>query len=242
MRPVTVIVFTREPIAGKTKTRLTPALGAEGAAALADAFTRDAVAKAAKLIAKMAASRAARLVIAASSPRGASQSAYFRTLARESGALLVDQGSGDLGSRMARMLRRFAGRHGAILFGTDTPSLPLALLARSAQLLAQTAVVIAPALDGGYYLVGVRGSIPDIFAGMTWGGASVLRQTLRRLRAAHAAYTLGPWWYDVDRARDLPLLRAHLGRHLSHAAAHAMPLGPELPCPATAALMRRFDI
>lgn len=235
MRPVTVIVFAREPIAGKTKTRLIPALGADGAAALADAFTRDAIAKAAGL-------RDARLVIAASSPRSASRSAYFRALARESGALLVDQGNGDLGARMARMLRRLAGSDGAILVGTDTPSLPLAMLARSAQLLASAPVVIAPALDGGYYLVGVRGEIPDIFTGTTWGGPSVLSETIRRLRAARTRYTLGPWWYDVDRALDLAFLNEHLGGRLGRAAARAMPIGRQLPCPATAALMRRLGI
>src|SRR5277367_6324743 len=74
MRRMTVIVFAREPIPGQTKTRLIPAVGKHDAAALADAFNRDALAKAKRL-------GAAELVIAGSAPGGARRSRYFKTLA-----------------------------------------------------------------------------------------------------------------------------------------------------------------
>ena len=75
MRRMTVIVFAREPIPGRTKTRLIPAIGKHNAAALADAFNRDALAKAKTL-------GSAELVIAGSAPGGARRSRYFKTLAQ----------------------------------------------------------------------------------------------------------------------------------------------------------------
>jgi len=98
MRRMTVIVFAREPIPGRTKTRLIPAIGRDNAAALADAFNRDALAKAKKLA-------PAELVIAGSAAGGAKRSRYFKTLANEFGAWVLDQGTGHLGARMATAMR-----------------------------------------------------------------------------------------------------------------------------------------
>jgi uncharacterized protein len=231
MLPVTVIVFAREPRAGSVKTRLMPALGRDGAAALADAFIRDAVAKVRQL-------RPARFVIAGSAPGGAHRSGYFRTLARDAGAVVRDQGPGHLGARMERMLGRYAAGAGAILIGTDTPSLPAAALSLCARLLESAPVVLGPALDGGYYLIGARGAPPGIFSGIAWGSARVLSGTLARLRAARVRYALGPWWYDVDMPHDLALLRAHLDVKLSRPAMRALPLTLPFPCPRTAAALR----
>jgi rSAM/selenodomain-associated transferase 1 len=232
LRPA-IIVFAREPIPGRTKRRLIPAIGAEGAAMLAEAFISDAITKAARI-------PHSRLVIAADSPRGA-RSAFFLGLARRYRANLIDQGRGDLGARMARALHPYASR-GAILLGTDTPSVPLAILRASIAILAHTPVVIAPALDGGYYLVGVRGTMPDIFRAIRWGRGSVLADTLVRLRNAGQDYELGPWWYDVDRAADLALLSAHLKHRLNFRLSAAMPLPRALPCPATRASLARLGL
>ncbi len=200
-----MIVFAREPVAGAAKTRLIPYLGAATAAQLADAFIHDALAKAARL-------GGCRLVVAGSSPGRARASGYFSNLARRYGAELMDQGGGDLGQRMARVLRLYSQPPGAILFGTDTPSLPAAFLRQSMIALRDAPLIIAPALDGGYYLVGVRGPVPDIFRGIAWGGARVMEQTLRRVHGLGLRYRLGRWWYDVDRAADLEFLAADLAR------------------------------
>jgi len=233
MRRMTVIVFAREPSPGQTKTRLIPAIGKDNAAALADAFNRDALAKARQLA-------PAELVIAGSAPGGAKRSRYFKTLAHEFGAWVIEQGAGHLGARMAAAMRPFTNAGGALLMGTDTPSLPMRLLLKNADLFEKNPVVVAPTLDGGYYLVAMRGKLADIFKPMSWGGAEVLAKTLQRLRDAGEPYCLGPWWYDVDRPIDLEFLISHLKNHLRAFGGQSMVLGSPHPCPATAAALKRI--
>ncbi len=235
MRDVRIVVFAREPVPGQTKTRLIGALGARTAAALADAFIRDALAKAVRLSPR-------ELIIAGSGGQNAPRSAYFRALAREFGARVIDQGSGNLGMRMQRSLKPLTRNGGAVLFGTDTPSLPLRLLARNVELLEDGPVVVSPALDGGYYLLGICGNVPDVFTGIPWGSSRVLALTLRRLRRIGVPYSLGPWWYDVDRSEDLVLLSRHLDSRRKFGGLRMMPLGSPHPCPRTAALLRRLRI
>ncbi|HZC47051.1 MAG TPA: DUF2064 domain-containing protein, partial [Candidatus Acidoferrum sp.] len=175
---------------------------ASAAAALSDAFVRDALAKATAI-------HPGRIIIAASASNGAVRSKYFRRLARGFGAELIDQGDGSLGRRMERALEPFSNR-GALLIGTDTPSLPAPLLAASLEALHGRRVVVAPSLDGGYYALGVRGAMPPIFTTMRWGTGTVFDSTIRRLKRARIPYALGPAWYDVDRWADVMLLAAHL--------------------------------
>ncbi|MGO9056182.1 MAG: TIGR04282 family arsenosugar biosynthesis glycosyltransferase [Candidatus Binataceae bacterium] len=221
-----LIVFAREPIAGKTKTRLIPGLGEVTAARLADAFINDALRKAAAL-------GACRLVIAGSAPGPVRASRYFLRLARHYGADLVDQGDGHLGQRMARVLRPYAEPPGAVLFGTDIPSLPRSFLRQSMAALQHTPVVISPTIDGGYYLVGGRGELPRIFGAMSWGSGTVLEETLERLRRHKITYQLGRWWYDIDRPTDLELLAADLARDRNRGRS---------VCPATARLMDELGL
>lgn len=224
MRRPALIVFCREPIAGETKTRLVGHMTATDAAALSDAFVRDALRKA-RLV------KPNKLIIAASAPDGAARSKYFRRLSREFETELSDQGEGTLGAKMSRSLGPYAEK-GALLVGTDTPTVPIDLLERCLALVEHKPVVIAPSLDGGYWSIGVRGAMPPVFAGIRWGSGGVLGATLRRLAQKGIPYALGPAWYDIDRWDDVVLLSRHielLGRATkSH------------PCPATAALLKRL--
>src|SRR5258708_33598731 len=99
---------------------------------------------------------------------------------------------------MARALEPYRAG-GAVLFGADTPSLPTRLLGRSVALLRRASVVIAPSLDGGYYLVGVRGPMPDIFRAVAWGRSNVLSETVARLRHRGIRYMSGPARYHNER-------------------------------------------
>ena len=223
-----LIVFCREPIARQTKTRLIGRLTPADAASLADAFIVDALGKAVSV-------RASRVVIAASASDSVDGSKYFRRLTRRFSAELVDQGRGSLGDRMARALEPFASS-GALLIGTDTPSLPLGLLEKSILALRRSRVVIAPSLDGGYYAVGVRGAMPPIFTAIRWGSGAVFDATIRRLKRARIRYALGPAWYDVDRWSDVMLLAAHLRL------ARAERGSTSSPCPATEAIVKRLGL
>ena len=224
-----LIVFCREPVAHRAKTRLIGAITAAAAAALSDAFIRDAIAKAVSI-------GPSRIVIAASAADGAERSKYFRRLARRFGAELIDQGDGSLGKRMARALEPFSSS-GALLIGTDTPSLPIPLLAASLEALRRNRVVLAPSLDGGYYALGVRGAMPPIFSAIRWGSGGVLDSTVKRLERAGIRYALGPAWYDVDRWADVMLLAAHL-RLLARARRRA----GASPCPATESVLKQLGV
>jgi rSAM/selenodomain-associated transferase 1 len=223
-----IIVFAREPIAGFTKTRLIPRLGARTAAALAHAFTLDALAKAQRM--------GLPLVIAGSAPGGIDRSRYFQRLGQRFAATLIDQGQGSLGARMHRSLAPFSSR-GALLFGTDTPSLPLSFLARAMALMRKASVILGPSLDGGYYLVALRGtaydSSRDLFRGIRWGGSHVLAETIARLRRANLRYSLAPAWYDIDRWSDLLLLAAHL---------RIIQPREVDPCPQASKILRRLGL
>ncbi|HVA41209.1 MAG TPA: DUF2064 domain-containing protein, partial [Candidatus Binataceae bacterium] len=134
-------------------------------------------------------------------------------------------------------------------FGTDTPSLPRSLLGRSVALLRRVPVVIAPSLDGGYYLVGVRGPMPEIFRAIAWERSDVLKKTLAHLRRGRMRYALGPAWYDVDRWSDVMLLAAHLQRMTMRGGSAsgrrrngARAPSPALPCPATARVLQRLGL
>jgi rSAM/selenodomain-associated transferase 1 len=229
-------VFAREPTPGRTKARLALGVGSATAAVLADAFLRDTLAKVTKL--------GVQLVIAGDTPHGVKKSPYFLRLARTYGAELNDQAGGDLGARMSGALRPYL-ENGAILIGSDAPSLPLGHLKRAFALLARRFdVVVGPTVDGGYYLVGARGALPEIFRDMPWGEETVFQETVRRLRAAENRYAVAPWWYDIDEEADLMMLAAHLFRRKSLGVRFnaSMPLGRKCPCPTTAAMLARLGI
>ena len=131
---------------------------------------------------------------------------YFETL----NVKLALQQGGDLGERMHQALRLALRRHRrAILIGSDSPALAPADLRRAARLLqGGVDVVLAPAEDGGYALIGARRIAPAIFAGVRWGCADVLARTLSNLTRARLEFRLLRTVWDVDRPEDLERLRS----------------------------------
>ena len=189
-----VIVFAKAPVAGLAKTRLAPALGADGAAALAQRMLRHALAQA-----TAAAIGPVKLYAAPDANHPLLQAA-----AADCGATLADQGPGDLGTRMHRAIARHVLRHGrALLIGTDAPALDATLLRQAAQALHTHDAVFVPTLDGGYVLVGQRVDDARWFTGMAWSHAQVMADTRTRLRAAGMRWAeLGPV-ADIDGPDDL---------------------------------------
>lgn len=190
----TIIVFAKAPVAGLAKTRLAPALGAEGAAALAGRMLHHALAQAAA-----ADIGPVELCVAPDASHPALQAA-----AKAHGAALTEQGQGDLGLRMHRAFRRCLSRHRcALLIGTDAPSLDAELMRRAAQALVDHEVVFVPALDGGYALVGQRRADPRWFSDMTWSHARVMADTRERLQSAGVRWAELPPVADIDEPADL---------------------------------------
>jgi hypothetical protein len=71
-------------------------------------------------------------------------------------------------------------------------------------------VVLGPSMDGGYYLIGMRENLTDLFDGIAWGGDRVLKDTYCKLKSSEVSLELLPVWYDVDRSDDLIFLKTHL--------------------------------
>jgi rSAM/selenodomain-associated transferase 1 len=191
-----VVVMARYPEPGRVKTRLAAVVGAARASALHEAFVRD-------LAARLAAAPYA--VCWSYDP----PSAPFAALVP--GARCRPQGGGDLGARMDAAIAGELGdgASAVIVLGADTPHLPLERLDEAAAALAAGAdVVLGPAEDGGYYLIGVRGRRPELFAGVPWGGRTVLATTRARAAALGLRTSLLAPLFDVDEASELARLAA----------------------------------
>lgn len=189
--------MAKAPVAGLAKTRLIPALGAEGAAALAARMLTNAVGEA----------RAAGLgpVTLCGAP-DVSHPAFAR-LVDDGGLALHPQGDGDLGARMQRAFERALATHErAVLIGTDAPGLDAAVLRAAAEALASHDAVFAPAHDGGYALVGLRRVAPyrsRLFEAMPWSTAQVMAVTRERLREGGLRWHELPLLHDIDEPADL---------------------------------------
>jgi glycosyltransferase A (GT-A) superfamily protein (DUF2064 family) len=97
-----------------------------------------------------------------------------------------------------------------LLIGSDSPTLPAAHMTQAFELLGEVPVVLAPARDGGYCLIGASGGVPPVFDGIDWSTDRVLAQTIERLQLAGLKHASLPAWYDVDTADDLERLRQDL--------------------------------
>jgi rSAM/selenodomain-associated transferase 1 len=115
------------------------------------------------------------------------------------------QSEGDLGDRMASAFQASfaAGMTAGVLIGSDCPDLNASLMAEAFQLLRQHDLVLGPALDGGYYLIGLRRLIPELFTGIPWSTAEVLQQTITIAKRLGLAVAKLPLLSDVDRPEDL---------------------------------------
>jgi rSAM/selenodomain-associated transferase 1 len=201
-------VMCKPPRAGESKTRLARDTGAEPAALLSAAFIQDV---AAAVIAAAEVAPAAPVCVHWP-PDCAPE---LRPLMPPSFTFLP-QRDGDLGRKMHLAIADLLalGYDAAILTGADLPSLPPGILAGAAHILTQHAadVVIGPALDGGYYLIGARAPHAQLFEGIPWSTPQVFSLTMERAAALGLKVHLLPPWYDVDNTSSLEALIRHLFR------------------------------
>jgi len=187
-------IFVREPLAGRVKTRLVPPLSPDTAHKLYLAFLQD-------LATRVRASRLRPTVFVAGDPAGVAPLFPGWPVVPQSGETL----GGRLVAAFARLLETPGAR--AVIIGSDSPDLPVTHVKRAFRLLKHRDVVLGPAVDGGYYLIGLRAAAPALFEGIAWGTADVLGATVRAVRQAGLSLALTPPWYDVDDAASLSLLR-----------------------------------
>jgi uncharacterized protein len=171
-------------------------LGVDGAASLQDRFIRRTVETAAQ---------------AATGPTTLwtdpdERHPVFRELSQRYSLTLARQPAGDLGSRMLAALVQANGP--ALVIGTDCPSLTALHLRDAAEALRSGAeVVVIPADDGGYVLIGMRKPIPDLFAEMAWGTDAVMAETRRRVTDLGLPWRQPAHLWDVDRPTDVRRMR-----------------------------------
>lgn len=191
-----LVIFTRYPEPGKTKTRLIPVLGAEGAASLQRQMTEQTLAKAKAL-------QCERQISIAVYFSDGSQPLMENWLGTS--VVYRRQSDGDLGTRMAVAFQTEleAGAQGVVIIGTDCPDLNTEILTQAFEALKQHDLVLGPAADGGYYLIGLRRLLPELFVGVSWGTSQVRQQTVEIAQSLDLAIAFLPLLNDIDRPEDL---------------------------------------
>lgn len=191
-----LIIFTRYPEPGSTKTRLIPALGETGAAMLSRQMTEHTLAQVHTLHLKSPI--AVEIYFA-----GGTLDLMQQWLG--SGWNYIAQAKGNLGDRMTQAFQSAfaAERQRVIIIGSDCPELSSTILMRAIEALADHDLVLGPARDGGYYLIGLRRFIPELLAGISWSTAEVLQQTLTIAQQQELTLFLLPVLTDIDYPQDL---------------------------------------
>jgi rSAM/selenodomain-associated transferase 1 len=196
----TLGLFAKRPIPGQVKTRLAAATSADWSARVAEAFLFDMMDRLANIPARR---------VLAYAPVDAGP--WF-TDSAQGRFELVAQKEGDLGRRLGGFLadELACGTEAVVVVGSDSPTLPAALIERAFDELRAADVVLGPAHDGGYYLIGCGRRLPPVFEEISWGSSRVLAETVERLNDPAWRLALLPPWYDVDTLENWWMMRGHL--------------------------------
>ena len=210
-----LLVFAKQPVPGRVKTRLARNLGATAAAQLYEAFLRDTLQHCAEV-------RDVELRLCYTP---GTAGAWFAELEPE--ARCLPQAEGDLGVRLAQAFEQaFSdGARAAVALGSDTPQLDASFLEGALARVAPGRVVLGPSRDGGYTLIGLAAPAPALFERIPWSTPAVLETTEQRARSLGLQVDRLEERYDIDEALDLECLRAQIEAR-------------EVDCPATRAALR----
>ena len=197
-----LVVFAKAPVPGQVKTRLCPPLTPDEAATLHGSFVLDTLERTRTAAAKLKLPFDRYLACAPSSTL-----AFFKIMEERQAVTLIDQTGDGLGERMRRTFDLLLGRYEQVLIvGTDVPSLPLTHFKHALGLLDSNDLVLGPALDGGYYLIGLKRTAPELFSDIPWSTDQVLTLTQEKARKLGLKIALLPVWRDVDTIDDLQAL------------------------------------
>lgn len=197
-----LILFAMIPVPGKTKVRLMPFLSMEECASLYSCFTRDIYRKAKDLDAD---------VYVFFTPRD--QGGVLRSLLGEEVILLPQYGE-DLGQKMKHAIGAVLrlGYSKVVLMGMDIPHIHTETIRNAFDNLEQKDIVIHPALDGGYYLIGMKREYASIWDIQRYGTNTVMHDTLQHMKEENLSISVGQMYYDVDRKEDLKQLWSDIRR------------------------------
>ncbi len=195
-----IIIMTRYPEAGRVKTRLLPALGAVGAARLHRQMVEHTVSS----VKVFSAAAGAGIFLFFQGGTKALMTAWLGDEVE-----YLAQVAGDLGDKMRTALQTVfkRGFENVIIIGTDCPALDAEILAQAFSGLTRAGMVIGPAADGGYYLLGLKQVYAQLFEGISWGSDAVLKETLTAARKAGIRVQSLPELGDIDRPEDLKNLK-----------------------------------
>lgn len=199
-----IIVFSRYPVPGTTKTRLARALGDLGAAEMQKKLTEHTISQVRKFL-------QLEPIAVLVSYDGGSLEQIQEWLGPD--FTYQDQGSGDLGQRMEKAFRTaFKQKYKRIvIIGTDCPGLQARHMTQAFESLRHNDLVLGPATDGGYYLIGLSRCETSLFKEVPWGTDTVLTKTLNLAKQNGLSIDLLEILSDVDRPEDLK----HFNHHTS---------------------------
>ncbi|MGZ8385884.1 MAG: TIGR04282 family arsenosugar biosynthesis glycosyltransferase [Nitrospira sp.] len=198
-----LVVFAKAPIPGQVKTRLCPPLTPDEAATLHGSFVLDTLERTKAAVATLKVPIDRYLACAPSATH-----IFFKIMEERQGVKLIDQVGDDLGARMNQAFQTLFSqryRH-VVLIGTDVPTLPLDHVKQALTALENHDLVLGPALDGGYYLIGLKRMAPKLFTDIPWATDQVLRLTQGKAATIGLAVSLIHPWRDVDTLADLEAL------------------------------------
>jgi uncharacterized protein len=198
-----LVIFGKAPIPGQVKTRLCPPLTPDEAATVHGSFVLDTLERTRTAVSKFQLSVDRYLACAPSSSLP-----FFKIMEERQTVRLLDQEGEDLGTRMHRvfdtLFSRGYGR--VVIVGTDVPTLPIERYQQAVQLLDRHDTVLGPALDGGYYLIGLKKAAPAVFHEIPWSTDRVLALTKEKAAALGLSIGFLPEWRDIDTIDDLKML------------------------------------
>ncbi len=198
-----LVIFAKAPIAGQVKTRLIGTLTPEEATELYVCFLQDTFA----MMEAVQMEREQLSLVLCYTPADEIEAFEAADL---DGCLLLAQRGQDMGERLANCCADLlsSGFHSLVILGADSPTVQPEVVYEAFEQLAQPSVlVVGPATDGGYYLLGLNQLHPELFAQMNWGSAEVLAQTQARAAALQLSISLLPAGFDIDTPADLESLQ-----------------------------------
>lgn len=196
-----IIIFAKAPVAGQVKTRLQPHLSADECATLYASFIIDTVRLAMKI-------KSATIMVAC---HPSIEYPFFQNISDDFGISLIAQHGKDIGMRMGNCINYFLGigYRKTLIIGSDSPDLPPEYIQDGFECLDSSDMVVGPASDGGYYLIGGRRVLP-VFDGIPWSSSRVFETTIKIAEKQGITYSILDEWYDVDTLDDLQRLQTSI--------------------------------